>query len=313
MDLLLLDYMDADVAYLMGLIMARGTLHEAHGIRQITIEFPFSTLHVKGLTESYDQETSIRLGLSDIRERLLELLQTDIQIVRHANRIDLVIRFTRNTIAWRDILLLTQQATTFSTFHIPPIFFEPTLPRQWKVEFVRGYADVAGNVRIANRYVDGRHRVRLDVLNYPTNWNVPVQICTLLQEHLQVPVQLITWGHPNMGRGFREHQINIFADSFVPIGFSLEHKHHVLTELAAFNTQHHGNAVTDPCPGERRIGKVKPSDEREHDSHLAPALHGNHYDAYWQICRALGCPRRPDLATQLPMLIDEIDHSETDP
>jgi hypothetical protein len=38
MDLLLTDYMDADVAYLMGLIMARGTLHEAHGIRQITEE-----------------------------------------------------------------------------------------------------------------------------------------------------------------------------------------------------------------------------------------------------------------------------------
>lgn len=310
MDLLLTDYMDADVAYLIGLIIARGTLHEAYGIRQVTIEFPFSTLHVKGLTERYDQEISIRLGLSDIRERHLELLQTDIQIVRHSTRIDLVIRFTRNTMAWRDILLLTQPATDYTTFSVPSIFFEPTIPLAWKIEFLRGYADVAGNVRVANRYVDGRHRVRIDVLNYPTNWNVPVQICMLLQEHVQVPVQLITWGHPNMGRGFREHQINIFADAFVPIGFSLEHKQHILTELAMFNSQHHPKAAVDPCPGERRIGKSKPPDAREHDAHLDPSLQGNHYDAYWQICRALGCPRRLAQATQLPMPIDETDSDE---
>ncbi|NJL06442.1 MAG: hypothetical protein HC911_16365 [Chloroflexaceae bacterium] len=310
MDLLLTDYMDADVAYLMGLIIARGTLHEAHGIRQVTIAFPFSTLHVKGLSDSYDQEVSIRLGLGDIRERLLELLQTDIQIIRHTTQIDLVIRFTRNTIAWRDILLLTHPATNFTTFRIPTIFFEPTIPYQWKAEFLRGYADVAGNVRIANRYVDGRHRVRLDVLNYPTNWDMPVQLCMLLQEHLAVPVQLITWGHPNMGRGFREHQINIFADAFVPIGFSLEHKQQLLTELATFNTLHYPKAIAEPCPGERRIGRHKSPDAREHDAHLAPSLHGNHYDAYWQICRALGCPRRPDRATQLLMPIDEGDPDE---
>ena len=48
---------------------------------------------------------------------------------------------------------------------------------------------------------------------------MPVQLCTVLEEHLAVPVQLITWGHPNMGRDFREHQLNIFAVPFGEIGF----------------------------------------------------------------------------------------------
>ena len=75
MDLLLTDYMDAYVAYLMGLIIARGTLHEAHGIRQITIEFPFSTLHVKGLTESYDLPTTLETSQHDfVRDFFTPLL-----------------------------------------------------------------------------------------------------------------------------------------------------------------------------------------------------------------------------------------------
>lgn len=62
-------------------------------------------------------------------------------------------------------------------------------PVKYVREYLRGFADVAGNVRPANRYVDGKNRVRLDILNYPTNWRLPVQLCHLLQERLEVPVQ----------------------------------------------------------------------------------------------------------------------------
>ena len=36
-----LDYIDADVAYLLGLITARGTISEVGGSRQIRLEFPY--------------------------------------------------------------------------------------------------------------------------------------------------------------------------------------------------------------------------------------------------------------------------------
>ena len=68
-----MDYIDADVAYLLGLITGRGRISESGQTRQIIIEFPYQALHVEGTSGSYNANTSIRLGLQDIRERLLEL------------------------------------------------------------------------------------------------------------------------------------------------------------------------------------------------------------------------------------------------
>lgn len=303
------DYIDGDVAYLAGLIVARGTILDSSGVRQLIIEFPHSSLEAQGISSTYDQETSIRLGLADIRERLLDLLDTDISIVRRAGGVDFVIRFMRNSMIWRNILLLTENATSFPYFRVPQVLFDPGLPRDLKREFIRGYADVAGNIRHANRYTDGRHRVRLDVLNYPTNWEVSVQLCTLMQEHLDVPVQLITWGHPNLGRGFREHQINVFVRPFLEIGFSFEHKQQILEEFANHDDEHFGNASHTPCPGIRRLRKQKPRDPQESNyDKLDPLLAGNHYDAYWQICKTLGCTRRPSPSGQLELeFSDEIE------
>jgi hypothetical protein len=305
------DYIDGDVAYLMGLITARGTISESHGIRQITIQFPYASLEAQGISSSFDQRTSIRLGIENIRERLLTLLSEDITTVKKEGEIDLVVRFMHNSMAWRNILLLTGNATSFPYFRVPPVFFDPDLPLDWKQEFVRGYADVSGNIRHANRYVNNRHRVRLDILNYPTNWKVAIQLCTLLQEHLAVPVQLITWGHPNMGRNFREHQLNIFARPFLSIGFSFEHKQKILEEFVEWDDANTKDVGYDVCPGVRSIRKTKPHDQGENDSeHLAPDLLGKHFDAYWQICKALGCSRVPSPGNQLTMVFEDDEETQ---
>ncbi len=305
------DYLDGDVAYFMGLVIGRGTIMETPGQRKLCIEFPYTSLEVEGISSSFDQQTAIRLGLSEIRERLLDLLDTDIAIVRKEGSVDFVIRFIRNSMIWRNILLMTNEATSYPYFEIPPVFFEEAVPADWKREFVRGYADVAGNIREANRYVDGRHRVRLDVLNYSTNWQVPVQLCTLLQEQLNVPVQLITWGHPNLGRKFREHQINIFAQPFLEIGFSFEYKQKILEEFAAWDTRNIKVSNYPACPGRRPVRKSKPTDPDENNAEKLPAaLVGHHYDAYWQICKALGCTCVPAKGFQVEM--DFIDDTELD-
>ncbi|MEN6479313.1 MAG: hypothetical protein ABFD20_06715 [Anaerolineales bacterium] len=299
------DYIDGDVAYLAGLIIGRGTLSEVSGVRQLTIEFSYTALEVQGIKAVYASDVAVRLGLDDIRDRLQELLDTDISKVSRNGGVDLVVRFMRNSMIWRNIQLLTNGATSYPYFEIPAVLFAQDLPTAWKREFVRGFADVAGNVRLANRYVDGRNRVRLDVLNYPSNWKLPVQLCRLLQEHLGVPVQLITWGHPNMGRGFREHQLNVFADAFLPIGFSMQHKQDILEELAQANRVAFPNVTPAPCPGARQLKTQKPVDEGESNlGKLDPQLVGKHFDAYWQICRELGCCRRPELGQQLELLDD---------
>jgi len=287
------DYIDGDVAYLLGLIIGRGTIVDSPSQRQLIIEFPSSSIQAQGINIAFDQDIYIKLGLFDIRERLIDLLDTDIKIVEKANGFDFVARFQRPSMIWRNILSTLDNATSYPYFRIPQVFFEDDLPFEWKREFLRGFADVAGNIRQSNNYF-GKHRVRLDVLNYPTNWEMPVQLCLLLQEQVGVPVQLITWGHPNLGRAFREHQLNIFAEPFLNIGFTFKHKQTILEELADYNTQNYPNANYLPCPGIRPPRPPKQFDPEENNAEkLDPRLVGNHYDAYWQICKALGCPRMP--------------------
>jgi hypothetical protein len=292
-------YLDADVAYLMGLIVARGTISTGEGVRQLTIEFPYVSLQAEGITTVVEQETAIRLGLHDVRERLLELLDADIKIVRREGGVDFVARFLRNSMVWRNILQFTEGHSSYPWFAVPSVLFSEEVPTDIKREFLRGYADVSGNVRQANRYVDGRHRVRLDILNSPSNWELPVQLCRLLQEGLGVPVQLITWGHPNLGRDFREHQLNIFAKPFQTIGFSFEHKQQILEEFVAYDEEHWPNFKYDFCPGLRRGGKKKPSHALESSEKLDERLRGKHFNTYWQICKTLGCERKPPPGQQM--------------
>ena len=100
-----LDYIDADVAYLLGLITARGRISESGGTRQIVIEFPYQSLEVKGISGSFDTNTSIRLGLQQIQDRVLELTGADVRIVNKDNSVDLVLRLFRNTIPVRHTMI----------------------------------------------------------------------------------------------------------------------------------------------------------------------------------------------------------------
>jgi len=286
-----MNYLDADWAYFVGMVVARGTLSESAGVRQITINFPHSSLEARGGNVRIDQETSIRLGLNEIRLRLSDLLDTEVETRGAEGTIDLVVRFMHNALPWRMLLRVTEGQQSFRGFQVPSVFLDSDTPEDLKREFIRGFADVAGNIRHANRYVDKRNRVRLDVLNSPQNWRVPVDLCLVLQDGLGVPVQNVTWGHPNMNRGFREHQINVFAIPFLQIGFSFEHKQRVLEELAA--ADRHLSGDYNGCPGRRQVRGAKEPDPDENSDRLPTALQGQHFDSYWQICKALGCPREP--------------------
>jgi hypothetical protein len=287
------DYLDPDVAYLLGMIVARGTLVERAALREIIIEFPYQNLNIEIDDEdrhrSIDIPQSIELGLGRIRERVLELLDCDIKINRFDNSLHMVLTMTRRTMSWRNILLHLGDKTNFRVMNVPEMLFHPSITTDIRMEFIRGYADVAGNIRRANRYIDGRNRVRLDVLN--DNWQLPVQLCRLLQIDLDVPVQNVTWGHPNLGRNLREHQINIFATPFSRIGFSFSHKQEVLQHFIEQDSDK--NEDYKPCPGRRRTRGKKPTDPDENSSRLPEPVR-KHFDSYWQICKAMGCLVEPE-------------------
>lgn len=298
------DYMDPDVAYLIGAIVARGELMTVEGALKLIIRYPKGSLLAAGEETKFDTDKEIRLGMDKVRERFLELFNTDIKTIDAGESWDLVIRSTRNTIAWRNVMMVMEGNTTFPYFKVPAIFLAQDTPSEIKVEFIRGFADVAGNIRPANRDEAGRHRVRLDILNYPTNWEVPVQLCTLLQGHLEVPVRLITWGHPNLGREWREHQLNVYAEDFRDIGFYFDYKQQALDELAEKNLSRFSSRAR-PCPGVRKGRRKKPLSPLEDSNKLDPRLVEKHFDAYWQICKVLGCERKPTPSEQLEFVLEE--------
>lgn len=293
-----IDYLDEDVAYLLGLIVARGQVLEAGNDRRITIEFPFVNLQVKGIKKSYEQSKELLAGVQASRRRISELTDTNIDETETQHSVILTITCHKNTMFWRDIRLVTNQKSSYLEFEIPEVIYGA--PRSVKREFLRGFADVAGSTRAANRDQRGKHRIYLDVLNQ--NWKLPVQLCHLLQDHLKVPVQTITYGHPNIrdpelkeynaGKHeawAREHQVKIYADDFTGIGFYMPHKNEILKELSDFNKKNFKKSSFCKPPKDVR---PKPRHPEEKSKKLPKELRGNHYGSYWQICLDLGCPRQ---------------------
>lgn len=128
------------------------------------------------------------------------------------------------------------------------------------------------------------------------NWILPIQICRLLQTKLEVPVQHILWGHPNLrdsgnrGKSWaKEHRIRIFAEAFLPVGFHFDFKQQILQAMAGINAAQHHSAAhpCNPLARHRIKKKARHKDEKSKD--LPAALRGKHFNAYFQICKALGC------------------------
>ena len=298
-----IDYLDADVSYFLGLVTGRGEFSESGGVKRITIEFPFRNLKVEGIKKKIVQKNEILLSLRKTISRVNELADVNMREEEKERAIYLVLETMKNTMFWRNIRALMQRKTTHYEFDIPAEIFQAD--EQTQKEFVRGYADVAGSARWANRNRWGKCRVYLDVLNL--NWTLPKQLCYLVQDCLEIPVDTITYGHPNIrdpklkefhkGRKdawAREHQLKIFADDFEKIGFYMSHKQEILEELAAYNRKQKFNEAKSCCPPKRLAGKSKPRHPAEDSEKLPSVIRGKHFNSYWQICAELGCKRYAD-------------------
>lgn len=295
-----IDYLDLDVSYLLGLITARGELSESGGVKRIIIEFPFRNLKVEGIKKKIIQKDEILLSLRNTISRVNELADVNMREEEKERAIYLVLETMKNTMFWRNIRALMQGKTSHYEFDIPSEIFQAD--EQTQKEFLRGYADVAGSARWANRNRWGKCRVYLDVLN--PNWTLPRQICYLLQDCLGIPVDTIAYGHPNIrdpqlkeykkGRKdawAREHQLKIFADDFEKIGFYMSHKQEILEELATYNKNQRFDEAKFCCPPKRLAGKSKPRHPAEDSEKLPSVIRAKHFSSYWQICAELGCKR----------------------
>jgi hypothetical protein len=167
------------------------------------------------------------------------------------------------------------------------------------MEYIRGFADASATPTNSDHVQFGAgspkfQRIVLQVNH--NNWFLPVQICRLLQVHLKVPVQHILWGHPNLrdsnvrGRQWaKEHRLRIYAEDFLPIGFQFAFKQKILLEMARFNREQGGGPGRACNPLARHRIRKKRRHKDEKAASLPDALRGKHFNAYFQICQALGC------------------------
>lgn len=289
------DYMDEDVAYLVGLILVRGTLVEEGDIRRLSIEFPYKSLEATGVSTSVNQRGALLLAVNSIRDRVNELLDVDLKVEDLNNSVVLSSVFTKNSMAWRNLKLILGNRVSYAEFQLNPVFYE--VETNIRKELVRGVADATGFIRPSNNYY-GRHRIYFEINN--ANWHLPIQMCKLLQE-MSVGVQLIQWGHPNLrepervdvdpenSTWAREHQIKVFPEEFESVGFYAPHKQKILEEFIEYNKKEFSKKHEECNPLAKGIKNSKPKHPCEGHEKIPEEIRGRHFDGYWQICQGLGC------------------------
>jgi hypothetical protein len=304
-----LDYIDHDVAYLLGLLLARGEFHQEGDTRRLVVTFPYRQAVIPGaLPHSPDRETAIRLGLDDIRRRIQELLETTVEVERHEHQVTLRAVFTRNTIGWRDLRYLTGHRNHYTEFELPD--FAVNFDRETKIELMRGFSDAASDPNPADADRAGRHRV---VLQFQFgNWKLPIQVCHFLQHDLGIPVSHILWGHPNIrspggGSGWaKETRMRIYAEAFEPVGYYFRYKQEIFEGLLRKNrgTGTHRYGLCNPKAKTISARSRKPRHCDEKDERLPQGIRGRHFDAYFQICKRMGC-KQGKKSPQLEIFTDE--------
>jgi len=304
------DYLDPDVAYLLGMIMARGVFQTEGDIRRLVIRFPYrlDTVHtLPGSTLSFDRETELRLCLDDVRRRITELLGVDVQVERLQHEVALMAVFTKNTMSWRNLQLLCDSRSSYRDFQVPEVI--RSAPRDIVREFVRGIADTSAEPSAVDHYMEPEGRQRIVIQFQHDNWLLPIQVCFLLQVRLGVKVQEILWGHPNIraprgGAWAKEHRMRIFAEEFIPVGFSFPFKQRLFEELVKWNQERAPGSAKLCNPKARAVRSRKPRHQDERSDRL-PCQVRRHFNAAFKVCVALGCQqgrRSPQLT-----LIDEDD------
>jgi hypothetical protein len=289
------NFLTPDISYLLGLITGRGQIQYNQDIKKIIIDFEYKSQKLKSGKLDLDQKMHIQVSLDHVIVRLTNM---GISVSKNVseNSISIVLKWDKNDIAWLFIkFLINGTRFSYHDFQVPEPIFESTETN--KKEFLRGIGDVTGYVRHSNYYGFSkpyRHRVYIEITQ--KNWRLPPQLCRLLQS-IQVPVQNINYGHPNLrdpknkigNRAWaKEHQMKIFAEDYEKIGFYISHKNQFLSELAEINKSNFDSSIP-LCDGTTKRKKTKPTHPDEIDPDLPSEIRSKHFDSYKKICNCLNC------------------------
>ena len=287
--------MNTEMAYLVGMILGNGEIQRKSQDTTITIDIPYKNLYTDDLK---DVSVYVKASTVDIRSIVEPLIGRDLVVTqtKHSTKIS----FTKNNNEYvvREIIRLINGGTHHSTMNMNPELFNITTDE--KKALLRGIADVTGYIRKSNIAFgqDGAHRVYIEI---PGNWYMVIDIANMLKL-VDVPVQTIDFVHPNFrdgklvkyNQGYpnfwkKEHQIKIFANEFLAIGFNISHKQEVLEKYSEELLEFIDPEKTHKFYWEKSIRKtIKPNHPGELDEFLPKEIIGKHFDSWTELAGALG-------------------------
>ena len=287
--------MNNEMAYLLGMILGNGEIQQGASSTTVTIDIPFKNLYTDDLK---DVAIYVKASIVDMRAIIEPLIGHNLVVTETKHSTKLSFSKPNEEYVTREILRLIGGGRHHSTMRMNPELFDITTDQ--KKALMKGIADVTGYIRKSNIAFgqEGAHRVYIEI---PGNWSMGIDIANMLKA-VDVPVQTIDFGHPNFRDGNlikynegkpnfwkKEHQVKIFANEFLPIGFNVKHKQDVLEkyseELLEFidpNKTHkfyweksirRGNKKIHPC---------------ENDPSLPEEIRGKHFDSWTDLARTLG-------------------------
>ena len=292
--------MNNEMAYLLGMVTGNGEIQRGLNETTIVIEIPH-----KKLETEFEKDVSIyvKASITDIREVIEPLVGTGLRFNQSVNVSYISFTKPNEDYLIREIIRYIGGATSHNNMRIAPEVFDFTLDE--RKQFIKGFADVTGYIRKSNYFFNKEmHRVYFEI---PQNWNLVTDFCKLLKS-VDIPVQNIDWGHPNMRDGNlkkynegnkdfwkKEHQVKVWANEYEPIGFAVIHKNEALEKFAQQQVSFIKSKNKKVSDVTHRYywemaakKKSKPSHPCEDDEFIPEEIRGRHYDSWKEIAADLG-------------------------
>ena len=287
--------MNAQMAYLLGMILGNGEIQRGNSETTVTIDIPH-----KNLLDDEGREVTVyvRASLTDIRGIVEPLLGNSLPITQTKRSTKISFTKPNQDYTMREILRFIGGGVRHSTMTMNEELF--SMQTDEKKELLRGMADVTGYIRKSNIAFgqEGAHRVYIEI---PGNWSMVIDVANMLKD-LDVPVQTIDFGHPNFrdpnmnkykegkpNYWKKEHQVKIWANEFLPVGFNIAHKQRALQKYADELLAHLNPENTHKFYWEKSIRrKTRVVHPGEEDMSLPSVIRGKHFDSWADLARELG-------------------------
>ena len=297
--------MNETMAYIMGMICGKGVIQRHQNEIRIIITIPHKAQFSDAVC---DPHMATQASIPQIQNVIQPFLNTIVTTQNGEHETSLYFTKQSNDPIITEILSLCNGRFSWEEMRIPDYFFNQATTEE-KKHFLRGIADVTGHARRSNYAYDKKDNLHRVYIEIPRNWFLTIDICNLLKS-INIPVHTVDWGHPNIrdgkltryNRGYpnfwkKEHQIKIYVNEFLPIGFTVIHKNAGLQELSnkLCNTYRLTHNNQDPSTLTHRFywevpdrSKTKPHHPGESDIFIPAIIRGRHFNSYRQICFELG-------------------------